>query len=79
MADGAVHIDTTPYSLDEVIDHVVASWRAWKHARGPHDPRTGSCPAATGPAAAGGRRTAVGAPVAVAAALREQAGRLSRC
>jgi cytidylate kinase len=24
MADGAVHIDTTPYSLDEVIDQVVA-------------------------------------------------------
>jgi cytidylate kinase len=24
MADGAVHIDTTPYSLDEVIDLVVA-------------------------------------------------------
>ena len=24
MADGAVHIDTTPYTLDEVIDQVVA-------------------------------------------------------
>ena len=24
MADGAVHIDTTPYTLDEVIDLVVA-------------------------------------------------------
>ena len=24
MADGAVHIDTTAYSLDEVIDQVVA-------------------------------------------------------
>ena len=24
MADGAVHIDTTPYTLDEVIDPVVA-------------------------------------------------------
>jgi cytidylate kinase len=24
MADGAVHLDTTAYSLDEVIDHVVA-------------------------------------------------------
>ncbi|QBR91276.1 (d)CMP kinase [Nocardioides euryhalodurans] len=24
MADGAVHLDTTPYSLDEVIDQVVA-------------------------------------------------------
>jgi cytidylate kinase len=24
MADGAVHIDTTPHTLDEVIDLVVA-------------------------------------------------------
>ena len=24
MADGAVHIDTTDYTLDEVIDQVVA-------------------------------------------------------
>ena len=24
MAEGAVHIDTTPYTLDEVIDQVVA-------------------------------------------------------
>ena len=24
MADGAVHLDTTPYTLDEVIDQVVA-------------------------------------------------------
>ena len=24
MADGAVHIDTTPYTLDEVISQVVA-------------------------------------------------------
>jgi len=24
MADGAVHIDTTPYTLDEVIEKVVA-------------------------------------------------------
>ena len=24
MADGAVHIDTTAYSLDEVVDQVVA-------------------------------------------------------
>ena len=23
MADGAVHIDTTPYTLDEVIDQIV--------------------------------------------------------
>ena len=24
MADGAVHVDTTPYTLDEVVDQVVA-------------------------------------------------------
>ena len=24
MADGAVHIDTTPYTLDEVVSQVVA-------------------------------------------------------
>ena len=24
MADGALHIDTTPYTLDEVVDQVVA-------------------------------------------------------
>lgn len=33
MADGAVHIDTTPYTLDEVIDQVVALVQAVEDGR----------------------------------------------
>lgn len=33
MADGAVHIDTTPYTLDEVIDQVVALVQAVEAGR----------------------------------------------
>jgi cytidylate kinase len=35
MADGAVHIDTTPYTLDEVIDQVVALVQAAESKDGP--------------------------------------------
>ena len=38
MPDGAVHIDTTPYTLDEVIDRVVALVQA---AESEDDPDTG--------------------------------------
>ena len=30
MPDGAVHLDTTPYSLEEVVDQVVALVEAWR-------------------------------------------------
>ena len=44
MADGAVHLDTTPYTLDEVVDQVVApaSRRRRVSERGPR--RAGRCP-----------------------------------
>ena len=33
MADGAVHLDTTPYTLDEVVDQVVALVREARGTR----------------------------------------------
>ena len=71
MADGAVHIDTTPYSLDEVIDQVVALVEDGRGARRDRL-RTSSDPAATrsstraarpAPPAAPGRAVADPAPV----------------